>query len=131
MPVSYDVDRDLCLIRTRCSGAVKLAEVVGHFRELESDASLPEHLDVLLDLTEAQANPDSDQLRSAAREVEILGRKIDWGACAIVADRDILFGIARMFHAFAQGQFTHANVFRDSEEAERWLAALRSPRDGA
>jgi len=130
MPVTYDVDRDLSLIRTRCSGDVKLADVVAHFRELERDASLPECLDVLLDLTEVGTNPGSDQLRSAAREVEILSRKIEWGACAIVADRDILFGIARMFHAFAADQFTQANVFREREEAERWLASLRSP-DGA
>jgi hypothetical protein len=131
MPVTYDVDRDLSLIRTRCVGAVRLSDVVAHFRELRNDASLHERVDVLLDLTEVQTNPRSDQLRSAAREVESLGRKIGWGACAIVADRDILFGIARMFHAFAQDQFTHANVLRDREEAERWLASLRTSGDGA
>ena len=127
MPVTYEIDREFALIRTRCTGDVTFAEVVSHFRELENHASLPARLDVLLDLTEMQSIPDSDQLTSVAREVEILRQKVDWGSCAIVANRDILFGISRMFHAFAEAHFANLNVFRELAEAELWLASTRSP----
>lgn len=126
MPVTYEIDQERELIRTRCEGPVKFTEVLEHFRALENDPSLPARPDVLLDLTAAEASPESDQLRSVAREVEILKKKIDWGACAIVADRDIWFGFARVFHAFAQEHFSQATVLRDLDEALRWLESQRS-----
>jgi hypothetical protein len=127
VPVVYEIDRELGLIRTRCRGNVTFAEVLGHFRELENDPSLPARLDVLLDLTGMQSIPESDQVSSAAREVEVLRRKVAWGACAIVASSDILFGMSRMFHALVEAQFANSNVFRDLAGAERWLASLRPP----
>ena len=74
-----------------------------------------------------QSVPESDQLRSVAREVEILGQKVEWGSCVIVANRDLLFGMSRVFHAFVESHFANSNVVRDLEEAERWLASHRPP----
>ncbi len=37
MPVTYAIDAQERVIRTWCVGRVTLAEVVGHFRELERD----------------------------------------------------------------------------------------------
>lgn len=125
MPITYDVDLELGLLHIRCSGNVTLAEVVSHFRELES-ASLPPRMDVLLDLSDVRSDPRTDQLRSAAREVELLKPKMEWGSCAIVAERDLVFGIARIFHTFVREHFVDANVLRDVEEARAWLASLRS-----
>ena len=125
MPVTYQIDREFALIRTRCTGGVTFAEVVNHFRELEHDATLPGRLDVLLDLTEMQSVPESDQLTSVAREVEILRLKVEWGSCVIVAGSDLLFGMSRVFHALAEPHFSNSNVVRSLEEAERWLASLR------
>ena len=127
VPISYQIDRELALIRTRCRGDVRFAEVVDHFRELQSDPSLPARLDVLLDLTEMQSIPETDQLQSVAREVAHLKEKLEWGACAIVAGSDLLFGMSRIFHAFAESHFANANVFRDLDKAERWLSSQRSP----
>jgi hypothetical protein len=108
-------------------GDVTLAEVMSHFRELERDASLPARLDVLLDLTEMQSIPESDQLRSVAREVDSLQQKLEWGSCAIVASRDVLYGMSRILRVYAEAHFVNSNVFRELEEAEIWLASQRSP----
>ena len=37
MPVSYRIDQDNGMIRTRCVGNVTFEEVVDHFRDLEED----------------------------------------------------------------------------------------------
>jgi hypothetical protein len=129
VPVTYQVDRTFPLVRTRCTGDVTFAEVVSHFRELERDASLPARFDVLLDLTEMRSVPESDQLRSVAREIEHLQPRIQWGSCAIVASRDVLYGMSRILRAFAEAHFADSNVFRELEEAERWLASRRPPAD--
>lgn len=73
--------------------------------------------------------PESDQVRSAAAEVERMRTKVRWGAREIVATRDALFGMARMFQVLAEDFFATSRVFRDTEEAERWLSANRSRGD--
>jgi hypothetical protein len=125
MTIVYEIDREWGLIRTRCTGDVTFPEVIQHFRDLQGDDSLPPRLDVLLDLTGMDSIPESNQLDTIAQEVEALKPKIEWGACVVVADRDVLFGMSRVFQAFAQEQFSASNVVRDLDEAERWLASLR------
>jgi hypothetical protein len=127
MPVSYEIDHERSLIRTRCYGVTTLDEIAGHFDELRSQ-SLPEGLDVLLDLTGMANAPERDQLRSVAGEVKDLTPKLRWGAIAIVAPTDLLFGMSRMFGIFSEGHFANTGVFRTSAEAERWLELERRTR---
>ena len=126
MPVTYLWDRESGLIRTRCTGNVTFEEVTGHFRELESDPSLPARLDVLLDLSEMESLPESLQLKAVAKEVNRLQRKVEWGAWAIVASRDDLFDMTRVFKVFSEEYFARSRLFRELDEAERWLDSVRS-----
>jgi SpoIIAA-like len=127
VPVTYRHDREAARIHTRCTGQVTLDEVSRHFRQLERDASLPARLDVLLDLTACESVPESCQLRVVASDADRLQEKVRWGACAIVASRDALFGMSRMFEVFAEGVFADTRVFREMDAAERWLESLHPP----
>ncbi len=99
---------------------------MGHFRELETDASLPSRLDGVLDLSQMNSLPEAGQLRSVAGEISGLESKIEWGAWAIVASRDALYGMTRMFEVFSEESFAQSRVFRGLDEAELWLASIRS-----
>ena len=126
MPVKYQIDTANAVIRTECVGDVTLDEVVNHFRELVRDPNCPERLDVLLDLREQSSIPESEQLRVVSREVARAGGRVQFGVCAIVAPRDVLYGMLRMFQVFSEAHFREAQVFRTLAEAELWLAAERS-----
>jgi hypothetical protein len=128
MPISYEIDRERGLIWTRCIGVSTLEEVLAHFGELRSQPNLPEGMDVLLDLSEMTNAPERDQLRSVAGEVKDLTPKLRWGAIAIVAPTDLLFGMSRMFGIFSEGHFADTGVFRTIGEAERWLDLERRAR---
>jgi hypothetical protein len=121
MSVTYQLNRKAGFIETQCTGDVTFEEVMGHFRELESDPLLPERLDVFLDLDKMTSVPGSDQLREVAGAVDRLRAKVEWRSCAILASSDAIFGISRMFEVFADGLFARTRVFRRREEAERWL----------
>jgi hypothetical protein len=127
MPITYEFDAESGLARTRCRGAVTLAEVIDHFKELRTDPRTPPRFDVLLDLREMTSVPESDQLRAVARQAAELGGRERLGACAIVASADILFGMSRMFEVFAEPYFGATRVFRELAAAETWLASLRRP----
>ena len=122
MPVSCHLDSEFGYVHTECLGAVTFAEARAHFRELEADVSLPPRLDVLLDLSEMQSLPETQQLEVLVSDIRRVASRIAWGACAIVAVDDALFGMSRMFEVFAVQQFERTRVFRDASMARNWLA---------
>ena len=110
-------------LHTRCVGGVTLPEVTAHFRALAADPAIGGTLDVLLDFSELTAFPDSAQVSSIAFEIRDLLPEIAFRHCAVVAPRDITFGIGRMFEMLSERYFRSTMVFRRLDEAERWLAS--------
>jgi len=98
----------------------------GHFDELEKDPDCPPRLDVLLDFSDMQSLPDTDQLVAVADQMRHVAYRVKFGACAIVAKSDIMFGIARMYTVYAEPHFATARVFRDFLQAEFWLNSMRN-----
>ncbi len=128
MPVTYEIDAANGIVRTRCVGPVTLQEVLGHFRDLTRDPDCPRHLDVLLDLSQETSVPESEEMRIVADEIGRVRERVTFGTCAVVACRDALFGMLRMFQVFTEGLFSESWVFRSLPEAEAWLAERREAR---
>jgi hypothetical protein len=128
MPIHHEIDPRLGLIRTVCAGAVTFDEVSQHFHALETQSDLPRHLDVLLDLSAIASVPDAQQLQLIAAEIGRLRHKLAWGCCAIVATRDLVFGVSRVLEVRAEDSFAATQVFRERAAAEAWLASERARR---
>ncbi len=128
MPVTYSIDETAKIIRTTCSAPLTFPEVIEHFRTLSHDPACAGHLDVLLDVSEADALPATTQLGAVATELAGVRAKVQFGACAIVATRDAMFGMMRMFEVLAARYFEVIHVFRSYPEAEAWLVAQQSAR---
>lgn len=127
MPVTSTIDAKQRFIRTRCVGNVTYDEVAAHFQSLLIDPEVPEYLDVLLDMSELGSLPETRQLENVAREVQRIRIQVRFGVCAIVAQRDALFGMMRMFEVIARAHFREIRAFRMMEEAEAWLASQDQP----
>ena len=121
MPVTYQIDKTKNIIHTRCIGPVTIEEVIDHFRVLERDPNCPNHVDVLLDLSEQTSIPTNENLRDVTREIGRIRNNVQFGACAIVACSDALFGMLRMLEVFTEEYFGQSHVFRTTSEAEAWL----------
>lgn len=126
MPVTYEIDQSQEFIHTKCMGKVTFDEVSGHFRELEQNPACPKRLDVLLELAELTGVPDADELMGVSEIIGSIRERVEFEACAIVGSTDLLFGVSRMFEAYAKGQFRVTRVFRGIPEAKAWLAEQRS-----
>ena len=127
MPVTYQIDKARSLIHTRCHGMVMFEEVMGHFQTLIDDPDCPPRLNVLLDLTESETAPESDQLRAVSAEIGRIQSAVKFNACAVVVSSDLLFGMSRMFVVFARSYFEATHVFRTFDSAEKWLETYRLP----
>lgn len=76
MPVTYTIDQAKQIIYTTCSGPVTMAEVLDHFRELESSRERPSRLHVLLDLSHIRsAQPISRASTSEQRRSVLCARR--------------------------------------------------------
>src|SRR5262245_58911819 len=128
MPVTYEIDRAKYLVRTSCTGATTLDEVLQHFAVLIQDPQCPEQLNVHLDLSDQTSLPASEQLRAVAMEIARIVPRVRFLNCAIIAPKDAMFGMARMFEVFAEQQFEATRVFRTKEEGALWLDTETPPR---
>jgi hypothetical protein len=126
VPISYKIDANGRTIRTKCVGFVTLREVIDHFRTLEQDCECPDLLDVFLDLTEVDSLPDTQEISAVITEMKRIQNRLRFGACAIVANRDALVGMMRVFEALAEECFRVTCTFRSAREAEAWLVARQS-----
>ena len=125
MPITYALDPDRRLIVTRCIGDTSLNEVLQHFQDLIGDPRCPPVLDVLLDLTEMTAVPDSGQLHAAAAATSEASQHVQFSHCAIVASSEPTRGLAMVWQMFARQSFKATETFRTLEDAEAWLASAR------
>jgi hypothetical protein len=121
VPIRYQIDASAGRIATACIGEVSVDDVLAHFAEL-AGLALAEPLDVLLDLTAMTSLPETRQIRLVADSLGSLRERLRFGACAVVAKENVLFGMSRMFGVYAEQAFERVAVFRDRGEAERWLA---------
>jgi hypothetical protein len=126
MPVIYSISSADRLIRTACIRPVSFSEVIEHFRTLQQDPACSGSLDVLLDVSAADLLPESAQLGAIKTELSALRVKVQFGRCAIVASRDAMFGMMRMFEVLAAPSFVAIRVFRGSPEAEAWLVSQKT-----
>ena len=128
MPIRHAIDREHARIRTTCTGLVGLDEVFQHFRALEVERFIPQPLDVLLDLSGISSVPDAAQIQTVAGEIRRMLDRIRWGNCAIVATRDLVYGVSRILEVRSEESFLATQVFREIEAAEGWLDAERALR---
>jgi hypothetical protein len=129
VPVTYKIDAARKLIYTTCSRPLTFSQVIEHFRTLREDPACTGPLDVLLDVSEADSLPASSQLGPITAEVGAVRVKVQFGLCAIIATRDAMFGMMRMFEVSAGPYFRSIRVFRGKPEAEAWLLSHQTAED--
>jgi hypothetical protein len=101
-------------------------EVVEHFRILEQDPDCPDILDVFLDLSEMDSLPETHEISTVVNEVKRIRGQVRFGACAILASRNALIGMMRVFEVMAEESFRVTCTFRVANEAEAWLVSQQS-----
>ena len=121
MPITFSIDMRASLIRTIGVGDVTPAEVDDHFTELAKVWPRGAKLDVLLDLSGCTSLPEILQLRAVVSRIQMFGGRKRFGVCAIVATRELLYGLLRVFELLASHRFVAVRVFRNGSAAMVWL----------
>jgi len=122
MPIAYRIDNKRRLVLTRGWGVLTDADVLAHKKQLAKDPlfdpTMPELSDVRsverLDVTTAGVKAMvAYDVTNADR---VAGHRM-----ALVVASDEVFGMARMYGTRREPLGPGVGVFRDIDEAERWL----------
>ena len=121
MPVSFEFNQALGVIRIRCYGEVGVLDVVSQSKSFLIQKRVPNPLNVFLDVRELTALPTADEVLRVKDYLFSLRGKVTFGCCAVLADRDAMFGMARMWGVFVEDMFAAVSIFRLAAEATEWF----------
>ena len=122
MPISYRIDSRCNLVLTTADGVLTDDDVLDHKRKLTADpnfkAGMCEITDIR-DVTEFRVTVEGVNKMVATDSANASG--LAEYKLAIIAKQDVVFGMARMYQTLTEGNVPNVRVFRDHEEAARWL----------
>jgi hypothetical protein len=120
VPVNYSLIGPL--LKLNLEGHYEPGDIISQFLAALADPRCPAKVSLLVDVTQ------SDSLETRApqeirRVAEYLGpyRERIGGRCAVVAARDLHFGLSSMGSAYIEGIGIEAGIFRDTKSALDWL----------
>lgn len=131
MAYTYVIDSEAGLVRITVTGRDTAADNARRIREIANDLAWSPGMDVLLDFTGAAEIDIAPAEMDAIAKMKVgIDALIGDGRLAIVADRDLIYGMSRMYEALAEGKISmKIRVFRDLREAEEWLGTGPGPAD--
>lgn len=122
MPVTTRIDLDAGLVIHDVTGPVSLLEVVSGFDSAAGDPRFRSGMNVLWDFSEARVTGvgTADMKLLIGAIGERLGVD-DNHKVAIAASGDFVYGLARMYEAYASRLPIRLKVFRSAADALDWL----------
>lgn len=122
MPIRYSIDVERKLILTTAEGVLTDAEIMDHKEELLRDPAL---LAGMRQLTDTRAVTDLRVTPAGVAAFAGFDRARGDGMgdfkLAIVAEGDLIFGMARMYQGTTDADGDAVGIFRTPDEARAWL----------
>jgi hypothetical protein len=129
MPIRMIIDRAAGLIRTTATGHVSGDDLVIYYSRLRAHPDFRSNLNEIFDLSDVtDAAVDAEDVRRLSGVTEEFTRHGVTVRVAIVAPRDLEFGLARMYEMLQSQSLNDVRVFRDRADAEGWIFAPRPDR---
>ena len=119
MGLTYKIDRDHRIVRSRGSGVVTLQAMQEFYSRLQADPAFEPDFRSLGDLREATEIAVTSNQLAASASVPIF---LPGTRRALVATRDAVYGMLRAYAVYNDRMGQTMRIFRDMEVAELWLA---------
>lgn len=120
MQISIHYEPEQNVLYSKATGAASIEDIMGYYSKIEHMNFKPGY-SVLVDCSEVSSGISFDDIVLIVERRSELHREIGPEKIAIVAKKDVVFGLARVFGSMIEQKNIEANVFRDEEKALQWL----------
>ncbi len=123
MPISYTIHADLGLLVTRYVGVVANDEFVEVYRSILDGSEFRHGFNELADFQKlGELKVTQDAMRDVSGLVSHFYKgRSESMRTAVLAPRDDLYGICRMYSAYADPDSEDVKFFKDVSDAMKWL----------
>lgn len=124
MPITYDIDETLGVVRTLVTGRLTDEQLIAHKHRLLADPRFTPGMKELSDVRGVEAMEVTPRGIAAAVSFDSShSSKLDGHRLALLVPTDLVFGMARMYEMSTEGNTGGVQVFRSEDEALGWLEA--------
>ncbi len=126
MPVDFKIDTGPRLIVATVFGEISDTDIVEALNASVSDPDFEPGFNVLSDHTRITRPITTEQVKLMVDHMESLSNHLAGARWAIVTKSPASYGMMRMLSVFAKRVPLELQVFRDADEANKWLASAKS-----
>jgi hypothetical protein len=123
MPMTYTIDPDAGMVRLRCWGILTNEEMLDCVERMHSDPARRHGMPSLVDcrdIEEMRVTPAGMQAAVHIEQLLVDPAQEPW-SIAVIAPRDDVFWLGRVYEALRVGSPATVRVFRNGADAEDWL----------
>jgi hypothetical protein len=121
MPITFTVSAEENLIRTVAEGRIELDDILQYVKAQMNHPEIRPGMHELVDMRTATLDLDYHKMQRLVGSIEPFNEKVGQGRCALVSDKDVSFGFARMYEMMAEQTGVETKAFREIESALEWL----------
>ncbi|WP_455375273.1 hypothetical protein [Kaarinaea lacus] len=124
MPITFTVNNADKYFVSSFKGAVTDDELVNSFIEFYESEQWTPGMNELTDLSEGDASQITTkglQKLAVVTEQIFLKHEVKYSKTAVYAPKDLAYGLSRMYEVMIDESPEHFCVFRDIDEAKKWL----------
>jgi hypothetical protein len=129
MPITFRIDKESGIVYTTIDGRTNTDEIVESLESLLNNPDFKPGLNGIADLRNSEMDTFSADVKRIAGLMIEYRNKIGPSKTAVVISKDVTFGMTRVFQAFSEQSSIETAIFRDMEEALRWLGANKTRAD--
>lgn len=122
MTYRYKIFEDTKLVYVKADGTMRFQDLMEHIETLAKDPGYTSPMKKLLNYLELEKYEVTTRESEifSKRKQELVNRFMN-EKCAIVVPSDLIYGMARHHQAFVDPVRLETDIFRDINEAIRWL----------
>lgn len=122
MPLQYRIFPDLKIAYVKGEGKVTADEIITQGARMFAEKEWFNGFSVLCDYREIDVfDLETEDIDGIVNQDKINERLFDQSKCAIVSGSNVVFGISRMWEILSENNRIETMVYRDIEDALRWL----------
>ncbi len=121
MSVEFRIDKDEGIVYGTLKGEVTYTEVLSAITGMVEGEDYNPGLNGITDLREMKWESDQGDLRKLVQFLIKHRKQIGRSRSAVVVSSDRTYGMARMFEVFSSELSIRVRVFRDYDEAKKWV----------